>query len=137
MLKSGATPFLIELKISPSVDPCFHSLSVRSGAGGVKSLPGPPSAFRPWQFAQYRVNACLPATIDSGDGCTGFWILAASGLPWAAAVHRLTTGASRSPTKSAFTTSARTLALLTAARYPSRTDSKRDYIHLTRFLRLN
>src|SRR6266853_135761 len=122
MLKSGATPFLIELKISPSLEPCFHSLSVRSCAGGVRSLPGPPSAFRPWQFAQYGVNACLPAAIDSGDGCTGFWILAASGVPWAAAVRRLATGTSRSPTNSAFTTNARTLALLTAARYPTRAD---------------
>ena len=40
MLNSGAMPFLIELKISPSVDPCFQFLSVRSGASGVRSLPG-------------------------------------------------------------------------------------------------
>src|SRR5580765_1038375 len=122
MLKSGATPFLIVLKISPSVDPCFHSLSVRSGAGGVRSFPGPPSAFRPWQFAQYRVNACLPAAIDSGDGCTGFWILAASGLPWAVAARRLTADANASPANSAVTTDARTLALL-AARDPIETNS--------------
>jgi len=53
MLKSGATPFLIVLKSSPSVDPCLKLLTVRSGAAGVRSLPGPPSALRPWQFAQY------------------------------------------------------------------------------------
>src|SRR6185503_20898900 len=107
MLKSGATPFLIELKISPSVDPYFHSLSVRSGAGGVRSLPGPPSAFRPWQFAQYRVYACLPAAIDSGDGWTGFWILAASGLP-CAVIRGPPSGASRSPTAIALTKNLRT-----------------------------
>src|SRR3954469_25209508 len=104
-------PFLIELKISPSVDPCFHCLSVRSGASGVRSLPGLPSAFRPWQFAQYRLNACLPAAIDSGDDGTGFWILAASALPWAD-TRSPATGASTNPTQSAFTNSARTLTLL-------------------------
>ena len=81
MLKSGATPFLIAVKISPSVDPCFHSLSVRSGAAGVRSLPGLPSAFRPWQFAQYRVNACLPAAIDSGDGAPGSGVSRLPGCP--------------------------------------------------------
>src|SRR4249919_3570639 len=116
MLNSGATPFLIELKISPSVDPCFHTLSVRSGASGVKSLPGLPSPFSPWQFAQYRLNACFPAAIDSGDDGTGFWIFAASGLPWAAAVRRPATDARRSPTTSAFTTIGRTLALLSVTR---------------------
>src|SRR6185503_2143965 len=55
MLKSGGTPFLITEKISPSLEPRFHSLSVRSGAGGLISLPDPPSALIPWQTAQYRV----------------------------------------------------------------------------------
>src|SRR5712691_3525398 len=76
-------PFLIELKISPSVDPCFHSLSVRSGAGGMRSLPDPPSALVPWQDAQYRRKTCCPAAIDSGAAATGFLIFAASGLPCA------------------------------------------------------
>src|SRR3954468_474163 len=104
-------PFLIELKISPSVDPCFHVLSVRSGASGVRSFPGLPSAFRPWQFAQYRVYACLPAAMDSGDDGTGFWILAASALPWAA-MRGAARGASTNPTTIVFTNSARTLTLL-------------------------
>src|SRR5262249_23191125 len=101
MLKSGGTPFLIVLKSSPSVDPCLKLLTVRSGAAGVRSLPGPPSALRPWQFAQYRVNDCLPAAIDAGEACTGFWILAASGLP-CAPTRAMTRAVNRGPAESVF-----------------------------------
>jgi hypothetical protein len=55
MFRSGGTPFFSTKKISPSVSPCAHSASVRSGDGGAMSLPVPPSAAMPWQAAQLRV----------------------------------------------------------------------------------
>src|SRR5476649_2376108 len=88
MLKSGATPFLMLSKISPSVEPWSHVSSTRLGAAGIRSLPAPPSAVLPWQGAQLLAKVAWPAATDSGVDATGFLTLAASGFPCAAIAMR-------------------------------------------------
>ena len=57
-------PFAITVKIWPSVDPCVHVASVRSGGLESFGASGPlPFAFAPWQNAQYFLNAAAPARI--------------------------------------------------------------------------
>src|SRR5687767_12444814 len=84
MFKSGGIPSLMLKKISPSVPPCCHSASVRSGDGGLMSLPDPPVAFTPWHGAHVLVKSAFPAAIDSGVDITGFLTAACAGSPCAA-----------------------------------------------------
>src|SRR5579864_1060390 len=72
-------------KISPSLEPRSHLASVRSDGWDPCGAIGPlPLASAPWQKRQFLVNAALPAATDSALGGTGFFTLAASGLPCAA-----------------------------------------------------
>src|SRR5436190_24396294 len=78
----GPAPSRMTRKISPSVDPRSHFASVRSDGCVPCGAIGPlPFASAPWQKRQFFVNAALPAAIDAAVGLTGFFILAASGLP--------------------------------------------------------
>ena len=65
ILESAPAPLAISVNISPSVDPCVHMASVKSG--GLESLgaSGPsPLAPTPWQNAQYF----LYSAAAGGDG---------------------------------------------------------------------
>ncbi|MND02916.1 hypothetical protein D3C83_224930 [compost metagenome] len=54
MSKVGPAPAMITVKISPSVEPRFHSASVRSAGIVPFGASGPsPFAVPPWQNAQY------------------------------------------------------------------------------------
>src|SRR3989304_6086958 len=75
-------PFAITVKIWPSVDPCVHVASVRSGGLESFGASGPlPFAFAPWQNAQYFLNAAAPAVIGAGLTATGFLTAGAAALP--------------------------------------------------------
>ena len=82
----GGTPFLMTVKISPSVEPWSHASSVRSGGcfppcSWMIEMTTPaftaPWALLPWQPAQLASYALLPAAIDSGVAATGFFSAAA------------------------------------------------------------
>src|SRR6478752_1351190 len=77
----GGAPFWMIQKISPSLDPRVHSLSVRFDGfivfGAIVLSPAP---VLPWQKRQYFWNSTLPASIAAGDeGTAAFMFLASAG----------------------------------------------------------
>src|SRR6187397_3741077 len=77
----GGAPFWMIQKISPSLDPRVHSLSVRfEGFMVLGAMVLSPAPVLPWQKRQYFVNSCLPASIAAGDeGTAAFIVLAVAG----------------------------------------------------------
>src|SRR3954454_2053974 len=82
MSNFGPAPSRMTAKISPSVEPRSHLASVRLDGWVSLGAIGPsPLASAPWQNRQFFANAALPAATDSALAATGFFSLAASGLP--------------------------------------------------------
>src|SRR5258706_7190521 len=77
---AGGTPFLIVVKISPSVAPWSHFSSVRLLVT-VEPIASPPLPLARWHTAQYFSKLCFPAASESVVAGVGLVSLAASGLP--------------------------------------------------------
>src|SRR5262245_8608637 len=78
----GAAPSRKTMKISPSVEPRSHSLSVRLDGLDPFGADGPsPRPSGPWQKRQYFWYAVLPDAIDAALACTGFFNFFPSALP--------------------------------------------------------
>jgi len=73
-------PSRMTVKISASVEPCFHMASVRSAGGGFSVAPPLPSPFpsAPWHDMQFFVNNCLPSARVVALTGTGFFSVVAS-----------------------------------------------------------
>jgi hypothetical protein len=83
-------PSLINVKISPSVEPCFQLASVRSeGLGGfiIAAILPSPLPVAPWQEEHWVSYSVFPAAIDAGTGLTGFFNFIASACSCAPAAR--------------------------------------------------
>src|SRR4051794_35725922 len=79
----GGAPFWMIQKMSPSLEPRTHSLSVRlEGFMVLGAIALSPAPVLPWQKRQYFANSTLPASIAAGDAGTAAFMFFASAGTW-------------------------------------------------------
>src|SRR5262245_46043108 len=68
-------PSRMSVKISPSLVPCFHSLSVKSEGLGLSETADLPSPLpdSPWQEEQLDAKSFRPVATDAPSDATGFF----------------------------------------------------------------